>query len=131
MLLRALVVWFGLLAAAIANGAVREALILPRTGELAAHAISTITLSAAILAISWLAVPWIDPASAARALQVGGVWVALTVGFEFLAGHYLFGASWERLLADYNLLGGRIWVIVLLTTLVAPLASARGHELFG
>ena len=38
--------------------------------------------------------------------MVGIAWVALTVAFEFLAGHYVFGNSWEKLLADYNVLRG-------------------------
>ena len=41
-MIRALVVWVGLLGLAIVNGGVREALIIPRTGELAGQAISTI-----------------------------------------------------------------------------------------
>jgi hypothetical protein len=44
----------------------------------------------------------------------------MTVAFELLAGHYLFGNTWERLLADYNVLRGRIWVLVLITTFLAP-----------
>ena len=43
--------------------------------------------------------------------------------FELLAGHYLFGNSWGRLLEDYNLLRGRIWVLVLVTTAVAPVLA--------
>jgi hypothetical protein len=41
--------------------------------------------------------------------------------FELLAGHYVFGNSWEKLLADYNLFRGRIWVLVLIVILFAPL----------
>ena len=48
------------------------------------------------------------------------MWVTLTVAFEFLAGHFLFGTSWATLLNDYKVHEGRIWVLVLLTALVAP-----------
>jgi hypothetical protein len=41
--------------------------------------------------------------------------------FELLAGHYVFGNSWEKLLADYNLFRGRIWALVLIIILFAPL----------
>lgn len=44
----------------------------------------------------------------------------LTLGFEFLAGHYLFGSSWEKLLADYNVARGRIWLLIPIVTLLAP-----------
>ena len=49
--------------------------------------------------------------------MAGIMWVALTVAFEFLAGHYVFGNSWKRLTADYNVFRGRIWILVLLTAL--------------
>jgi hypothetical protein len=45
------------------------------------------------------------------------------VAFEFLAGHYWFHASWSALFADYNLAQGRIWILVLVTTLLAPVVA--------
>jgi hypothetical protein len=51
--------------------------------------------------------------------------VALTLAFEFLAGHYLFGNPWSRLLEDYDVFRGRIWILVLITTAVAPRLCAR------
>jgi hypothetical protein len=122
---RALLVWLGLLALAIVNGGVREALIIPRTGELAGHAISTISLCVLILALAWLTIGWIAPASSRDAWQIGGLWVALVLAFEFLAGHYLFGTPWNELLADYNIMRGRIWPLVLVTTFVAPYLARR------
>ena len=126
--IRALVVWFGLLGLAIINGGVREALIIPRTGELAGLAISTISLCALILALAWLTIGWMAPASSRGAWQIGGLWVVLVLAFEFLAGHYLFGTPWSELLADYNVMRGRIWPLVLVTTFVAPYVagSMRG-----
>ena len=128
MLIRAFVIWLALLAAAIVNGAAREGLLIPRTGEAVGHALSSITLSAAILLLAWLSIGWIRPYSTSDAWRVGFAWVSLTLAFEFLAGHYLFGNSWERLLADYNVLAGRIWILVLIITLSAPAiaAAARG-----
>jgi hypothetical protein len=53
------------------------------------------------------------------------------VAFEFLFGHYLGGATWESLLADYDLRQGRLWPLVLVTVLVAPwlasLVRSRGN----
>jgi hypothetical protein len=49
----------------------------------------------------------------------------LTLGFECLVGHFLFGNPWSRLLEDYNVLRGRIWVLVLVTIAVAPRLCAR------
>jgi hypothetical protein len=126
---RALVVWFGLLVVAFANGALREMVVVPAVGDTAGHAISSITLSAAILLVAWFTIVWIHPASAADAWTIGALWLTLTLAFEFLVGHYVFGNPWSRLLADYNVAAGRIWVLVLMTTVVAPAISARAHGL--
>lgn len=58
-------------------------------------------------------------------LIVGGLWTALTVGFEFGFGRFVMGHPWSRLLADYNLLAGRLWVLVLLLLLFGPLLIGR------
>jgi hypothetical protein len=129
MLIRGLLVWLGLVAVAIVNGAIREAVIVPAVGESAARAVSSITLSAAILAVSWFTIQWMGPAFPAQAWQIGFEWLVLTLAFEFLVGHYILGTSWERLLADYNVLKGRIWVLVLVTTAVAPQITARARGL--
>jgi hypothetical protein len=127
MLSRALAVWLGLLVLAVVNGAFREAVLVPRFAETAAHAISSLTLSAAILGLSWCAIRWMRPRSAADAWRIGAVWLALTLAFEFLAGHYVFGTPWPQLRADYDVLHGRLWVLVLVTTTVAPVIAARAR----
>jgi hypothetical protein len=127
MLLRTVIVWFVLLVIAIANGAVREALLIPATGEAAGRAISTVMLSLAILILTWATIRWIRPRTPGDAWRIGGVWVALTLAFEFLAGHYLFGTPWSALREDYDVLHGRIWVLVLVTTAVAPTIAARAR----
>jgi hypothetical protein len=74
--------------------------------------------------VTWIAIDSVGPARATEAWAVGATWLGLTVAFEFLGGHYLFGNSWERLLVDYNIVRGRVWILVLLTTLVAPRLAA-------
>ena len=129
MTARALAVWAGLLLVAIANGALRELLIAPRLGAQPAHVMSTLILSAAIVAVSFGSIRWIAPADRGAALRVGGLWVALTLAFEFLAGRYLFGKPWSELLADYDLAAGRVWILVPVATLLAPAwAFSRGRS---
>ncbi len=123
MLARALAIWLVLLLVAILNGMVRAVLLIPRIGDDWGHVLSTMTLCAAILGVAWLTVGWVRPATAQDAGLIGALWLVLTVAFEFLGGHYLFGQPWERLLADYDVRGGRIWVLVLVTTAAAPLVA--------
>ena len=128
MLARAAAAWLILLGVAFANGAVREITITPRVGDSTGHVLSTMTLCMAILVLSWLTIRWIGPSSSRDAWTIGALWASLTLAFEFLGGHYLFGNPWHRLLADYNVFRGRIWLLVLVTTAVAPvlMAHARG-----
>lgn len=123
MLARAVLVWVALLMLAMANGAVREAFITPRVGTTVGHAVSTILLSLAILFVGWVSVSWIGPRSVQESWTIGITWAGLTVAFEFLGGHFIFGRPWALLLADYNVLAGRIWVMVLIVSLVTPVVA--------
>jgi hypothetical protein len=117
---RAVAIWAGLLVIAVANGALRDVLIVPRLGPQAGHVISTLVLSAVIVVVAFVSIRWIAPPDRAGALRVGGLWMVLTLAFELLAGHWLFGKSWSDLFADYDLAAGRVWILVLVATLLAP-----------
>ncbi len=125
---RALLFWFGLMVLAIVNGTVREYGIIPIAGDRIGHWISTLMLCSLILLATWAGLNWMEPHSTHEAWQIGIFWTILTVAFEFGAGHFLFKKQWSTLFADYNLLNGRIWILVLLTTLLAPwvVAAWRG-----
>jgi hypothetical protein len=130
MILRALDVWVILLVLAIANGTFRAAVLIPRVGERAGHIISTVLLSILILTTAWLTIGWIHPATFYAAVLIGIVWLGLTVLFEFGAGHFVFHQPWERLIADYDLTKGRIWVLVLIVTVKAPALAAWARGMF-
>ena len=127
MVTRALVVWFGILVLANINGALRELWLNVEFGPATGHIISTLTLCAFVLIVTWATIGWVAPATLVQAAAVGGLWVALTLAFEFLVGHYIFGAPWSRLLADYDVAAGRIWPLVLVVTGLAPLIMVRGR----
>ena len=131
MIARAALVWLGIAALATANGGFRESVLVPRMSETAARAISTLMLSALILIVASVAIRWITPAAQRDAWRIGVLWLAMTVAFEFLAGHYLFRVPWHQIMADYNIFEGRIWILVLITTLFAPAIAAtlRGRAL--
>ena len=124
MILRAAAVWVAIAAVAVANGAFRDLVLVPRMGETAARATSTVLLSIAIVLAAAVSIAWISPVPHRDAWRIGLFWLGLTLAFEFLAGHYLFGVPWSRIIGDYNILQGRIWVLVLIVTLVAPAAAA-------
>ena len=96
--------WIGLVVIAIVNGAIREKVYSQFMRELAAHQLSTVIGLAMfgvyimILTRSW------KIESSGQALTIGGIWLALTIGFEFIFGHYVIGHPWSRLFHDYNLL---------------------------
>lgn len=136
-LVRAGSVWLLLLAIAIINGIIRVAVWEPLLGTAKAHWVSTLLLCAIFVFVVWLLVPYLlsfatssDESASKRQNRsllgrLGVLWVLLTMAFEFLAGHYLFGHTWESLWADYNIGKGRVWVFVLVTLLFAPVAVGK------
>ena len=125
MFIRAVLVWLIILLLAILNGGLRQELLIPRLGEQVGRVLSPIILAVLVLLAAWIFTPWIRPATTRDAWLVGLFWLGLTLAFEFLAGHYLFGDPWERLLAEYNVARGRLWVFVPMTTLIAPVLVRR------
>jgi hypothetical protein len=49
-----------------------------------------------------------------QATRIGQIWLGMTVLCEFGLGRLVAKKSWKDLLADYNLLRGRTWPLVLL-----------------
>lgn len=123
MVVRAVAVWFVILALAFVNGGFRELVLVPRLGSLVGHQISVVLLCTAILAVTFFTGGWLRLPSAGAALGVGLVWLVLTLTFEFGAGHYLFHKPWDALLVDYRIFEGRLWLVVLAVTLLSPLAA--------
>jgi len=122
---RAATIWFVIMVAAICNGAVRDVVMTPRFGDPIARALSCITLSCVIVLVAWISIRWMRPASPADAWTIGAIWLTMTLAFEFVVGHYAFQTPWPALLADYNLLAGRLWIFVLIATLTAPAFAFR------
>jgi hypothetical protein len=122
ILLYALGIWFILVIAAILNAAFRESFITPKVGKHAGHVISTIIFICVILAVTYLFISNLKiNYTKTGLLLIGAFWLILTILFEFGFGHYVMGHSWNKLFADYNILKGRVWSLVLLTTFIAPL----------
>ena len=68
------------------------------------------------------------PRGVIQALGLGVLWLVMTVTFEFSFGHWVAGHSWSRLLADYDLAAGRVWILFLLWITLLPWIAWRGHR---
>ena len=118
--MRFLATWFTMLAVSIANGAVRDFTYGRRMDELAAHQLSTAFGAVLLGVVVAVHVRGHPPSSSRAALALGLAWTALTIAFEFLFFHFVGGHPWSRLLANYDLAAGRVWVLLLGWIAVAP-----------
>jgi hypothetical protein len=118
--------WFLFMILAIINAGIRNSVYKPVIGDLHAHQLSTIIFIVLILVVTYLVLRFSNiQLSDKDAFILGSIWLLLTICFEFLAGHFVFGNSLEKLVADYNILKGRIWSFVLITIFFAPYLSNK------
>ena len=129
---RYLLAWPLLALVAILNGTLRVTTYGRFIPELAAHQVSTLTAMLAFGAIVWMMHRRWPIRTAAEAWLIGACWLVMTVAFEFGFGHFIAGHSWERLLADYDLMRGRIWPLLLAWTTALPFLvfrlASRRHD---
>ena len=115
-------VWFVFLVIAFGVGAVREGLLRPRIGEPRAHVIGTLIAVPLMMLVTYAFIRQIhESCSISDLILIGVIWLIITVAFEFGFFHYVMGKPWETLMADHNLLRGRIWVLVLATVLLGQI----------
>lgn len=120
-----IIMWLMFSLIAVLNGGFRNSVLTPQLGEAASHVLSTVLLCMVIFAGSWYLTVAQHVEVRSLLLQIGVMWLVGTVVFEFVFGYYIIGRPWEHLLADYDLLRGRVWVFVLLTELFGPLVASR------
>ena len=119
---RWILAWAGAPILGIINGATREFVYKDRVGQSTANQVSAVPLIA-LLGLYFSAVQRRWPLTTRRdALSIGGIWVVLTVLFEFGFGHYVAGDSWEELLENYDVREGSLWILVLLWIAAGPAA---------
>lgn len=117
--------WLLLAVVGVANGILRVATYGRHVSELAAHQLSTLS-AIALTGIVVRALARLRPLqSGPQAWAVGVAWLLMTILFEFAFGRCVAGHSWQRLLADYDLLGGRLWPLFLLWLAVMPYVFFR------
>ena len=120
LLAKAAVMWVVLLVFMFVNGTVRVLMLQRWFSEDRARQLACVPGMALIVGLTWVFLERVGEADGRALLEIGALWLVLTVAFEFLFGHYVSGASWSSLAADYDVTRGRLWPLVLLTVLVAP-----------
>ncbi|MDR5892803.1 hypothetical protein QC820_08220 [Halomonas mongoliensis] len=121
---KSLMIWCGILVLAMANGVLREAVLVPLLGAPAALVLSGVLLSTLIIGVAYLSLPWLQIRRTGQLWLVGAGWLALTLVFEFSFGLWQ-GKSWPELLDAYTFEGGNLWLVVLAVTALAPRLAAR------
>lgn len=121
---RALLVWLAILLLAIANGILREALLLPALGMPMALWLSGVLLGLGILLVTYLLLPWLRAQGGRQCGAVGAGWLLLTLVFEFSFGLWR-GKSWPALLEAYTFADGNLWPLILVVIALAPWLAAR------
>lgn len=123
--LRALLVWLLLIAAEILHGIARAIFLVPFVGDFRFRQIGVGTGSLIILVIALLFVRWIGASRSSQLLGIGVLWCCLTLAFEILFGRFVVGASWERLLSDYNVLQGGLLPFGMIVLVLSPWIAGR------
>jgi hypothetical protein len=124
-LLKAVAIWLLILILAVLNGGLRETVLVPALGKPAALVLSGVLLGACIVIVALVLVPRFGRLRTAQALQLGLLWLVLTLVFEFGFGHWVQGHRWSELLEAYNFKDGNLWPLVLVVLFFAPLLASR------
>lgn len=122
---RAGAAWLVILACAIANGAFREAVLVPYLGDPWALIVSGVILSACVAAVAFFLVGTMEPTGTRQYLLIGVFWLCLTLLFEFGFGRAVQRKPWPEIFGAYRFENGNLWPFVLLVILFAPWVSAR------
>lgn len=72
---KALILWLAILVLAVANGLLRESVLMPLLSSPAALILSGVLLSVLILAVAYLSLPWLQPMAPAQYWMVGVGWL--------------------------------------------------------
>jgi hypothetical protein len=124
-LAKSLLAWLAILCLAVANGALREAVLIPALGKAGGLVASGVLLCILIVVVAGIFVRLVPGVGVSNAVRIGVLWLCLTVVFELGLGRLVQRKSWNELLAAYTFEDGNIWPVVLLATLLAPLLAVE------
>lgn len=125
---QSLFVWLTIAVITIFFGAFREIVFIPATG-LDGNVARALLLPVAFIYIYLLTYLFFKKTKISFTLddsiKIGGLWLIMTIIFEFSFGGLIMGNSIEKLIADYNPLEGKTWAFFLVFMFVAPYFVAK------
>ncbi|MBT8118761.1 MAG: hypothetical protein KJN89_03495 [Gammaproteobacteria bacterium] len=125
IIFKAASIWFILALLAMVNGLFRDNVLVPSIGQSLALPVSGIVLCTIIFAATFISFPIFGNSESMTYLLIGMQWVLMTLIFEFVFGHYVFGKSWLDILQVFNVMKGNLFIMVLLASLVSPILVAK------
>ncbi len=125
MLFRYFLAWFGMMIAAVVNGGMRDRLYKTHVGERTAHQISTVIFLCALTVYFRMLTSVWRIASSEQAWMIGVMWLVMTLAFEFGLGRLILGKPWSAMFHDYNVLAGRVWVLIPMWVFIGPYVFFR------
>lgn len=118
---RAFLIWCGFFVLAILNGVLRESGIKRFIHEPWAHHLSAFTAIMLFGVYAWMMRGYLDLRSSSEAIYIGIFWLVLTVLAEtFVVGRLLGKHSWDVILANYDILHGNLWPLVVIWVGLLP-----------
>jgi len=122
---KSLIAWLVILCLAVANGALREAVLIPALDRTSGLILSGVLLSVLVAVVAYIFMRLVPRVTVSNAVQIGVLWLFLTLAFEFGLGRLIQHKSWAELFEAYTFKEGNIWPIVLAVTLLAPALAAK------
>lgn len=123
-ILSSLLIWTSFIPLAILNGGFRDYILVELLPDKYVLAVSGIILSVLILFVTKILLSRIEKLSCTDCLVISCVWMLLTVLFELGMG-LAAGSSVRELMEAYNPLSGNLWLLVVVTTGVAPFFALK------
>ena len=109
---------------AMANGVLREKLLVPNIGNTKALPMSGMTLSLLVFLITYFSIPALRKHTGTTFIFIGSQWVLMTILFEIVFGHCVAKKSWKELAQVLNVFKGDLFTLVLLSSLLSPYLTA-------
>lgn len=126
--LRATVVWIVIILAETVHGIARIQILEPSVGEFRARQIAVFSGTAIIFLVTRSLIGWIGANGRFALVAIGLFWVVLTIAFELLIGRFVFGFSWQRIAAEYDITSGSLMPLGLVFLVFCPLLASISRK---